>query len=135
MVTFQSSLLYDLAKAFDNVDHFFFPKMFFSLDSMTLLSLDSPLTYLAVLSNPLLIPLFSCSHMLGVLRVLFFVFCSFYILSLYSLFLKILFIFWLCWVFVAVHWLSLVAATGGYSLLWYTGFSLQWLLFAVEHGF
>ena len=25
--------------------------------------------------------------------------------------------FWLCWVFVAVHWLSLVVASGGYSLV------------------
>ena len=36
--------------------------------------------------------------------------------------------FWLCWVFVAVCRLSLVAASGGYSLLWCTGFSLRWLL-------
>ena len=31
------------------------------------------------------------------------------------------FIFWLCWVFVAAHRLSLVAASGGDSL-WWTGF-------------
>ena len=36
--------------------------------------------------------------------------------------------FWLHWVFVAVYWLSLVAASGGYSSLWCTGFSLRWLL-------
>ena len=36
--------------------------------------------------------------------------------------------FWLCWVFVAVCGLSLVAASGGYSSFWCTGFSLQWLL-------
>ena len=36
--------------------------------------------------------------------------------------------FWLCWVFVAAHRLSLVVASGGYSLLWCMGFSLQWLL-------
>ena len=34
--------------------------------------------------------------------------------------------FWLRWVFVAARGLSLVAASGG--------FSLQWLLFVAEHG-
>ena len=49
--------------------------------------------------------------------------------------LFILFIyFWLRWVFVAAHGLSLVAASGGYSSLRCVGFSL-WCLFAVaEHG-
>ena len=38
----------------------------------------------------------------------------------------ILFIyFWLHWVFVAVHGLSLVVASGGYSWFQCTGFSLQ----------
>ena len=41
-------------------------------------------------------------------------------------FLKFIY-FWLCWVF-AVCGLSLVAVSGGYSSLWCTGFSLQWLL-------
>ena len=36
--------------------------------------------------------------------------------------------FWLHWVFVAVRRLSLVVASGGYSSLWFTGFSLRWLL-------
>ena len=36
--------------------------------------------------------------------------------------------FWLCWVFVAVHGLSLVVVSRGYSSLWCEGFSLQWLL-------
>ena len=41
----------------------------------------------------------------------------------------ILFIyFWLCWVFVALWGLSLVASSGGYFSLWCTGFSLRWLL-------
>ena len=44
------------------------------------------------------------------------------------LFFLILFIFWLCWVFVAARGLSLVAASGGYSSLQCTCFSLQWLL-------
>ena len=39
---------------------------------------------------------------------------------------------WLHWVFVAVCGLSLVVASGGYSLLWCSGFSLQWLLFVAE---
>ena len=38
------------------------------------------------------------------------------------------FFFWLHWGFVAVHGLSLVVASGGYSLLWCTGFSLRWPL-------
>ena len=36
--------------------------------------------------------------------------------------------FWLCWVFIAARGLSLVVASRGYSSLWCTGFSLQWLL-------
>ena len=42
--------------------------------------------------------------------------------------------FWLHWVFVAARGLSLVAATGGYSSLWCTGFSLQWLLLLQSTG-
>ena len=41
--------------------------------------------------------------------------------------------FWLHWVFVAVHGLSLVAASGGYSL-WCAGFSLWWLLLLWRTG-
>ena len=37
-------------------------------------------------------------------------------------------IFWLHWVFIAVCGLSLVAASEGYSLLWWVGFSLWRLL-------
>ena len=36
--------------------------------------------------------------------------------------------FWLHWFFVAARGLSLVVASGGYSSLRCTGFSLQWLL-------
>ena len=36
--------------------------------------------------------------------------------------------FWLCWVFIFARGLSLVAASGGYSLLPCAGLSLQWLL-------
>ena len=42
--------------------------------------------------------------------------------------------FWLCWFFVAARGLSLVAVTGGYSLLWFTGFSLWWLLLLQSMG-
>ena len=52
--------------------------------------------------------------------------------GIHYLFLKInlfyLFYFCLGCVFVAVHGLSLVAESGGYSLLWCAGFSLWWLL-------
>ena len=48
--------------------------------------------------------------------------------------LFILFIyFWLCWVFLSAHGLSLIAASGGYSSLRCAVFSLWWLL-VVEHG-
>ena len=40
----------------------------------------------------------------------------------------------LCWVFVAAHGLSLVAASGGYSLLQCAGFSLRWLLLLRSTG-
>ena len=42
--------------------------------------------------------------------------------------------FWLLWVFVAEHRLSLVVASGVYSSLWFTGFSLQWLLLLQSTG-
>ena len=49
--------------------------------------------------------------------------------------LKKLFIyFWPCWVFIAVHGLSLVEVSRGYSSLWCTGFSLQWLLLLWSAG-
>ena len=41
---------------------------------------------------------------------------------------------WLCWVFVAVHGFSLVVASGGYSSLRCTGFSLQWFLLLRSMG-
>ena len=44
------------------------------------------------------------------------------------------FYFWLCWVFVDARGLSLVAASGGYSLLQCAGFSLQWLLLLWSTG-
>ena len=53
--------------------------------------------------------------------------------STYVLFLKFIY-FWLRWVFVAAHGLSLVAVRGSYSLLWCTGFSLRWLLLFQSMG-
>ena len=42
--------------------------------------------------------------------------------------------FWLHWVFVAVHGLSLVVVSGGYSSLRCAGFSLQWLFLLRSTG-
>ena len=42
--------------------------------------------------------------------------------------------FWLCWVFAPARRLLLVAASGGYSLLWCAGFSLRWLLLLRSTG-
>ena len=43
-------------------------------------------------------------------------------------------IYWLHWVFIAAHGLSLVAASRGYSSLRCTGFSLWWLLLLWSTG-
>ena len=51
-------------------------------------------------------------------------FHSFFFFNYFILFIY----FCLCWVFVATHGLSLVAASGGCSSLWCAGFSLWWLL-------
>ena len=57
---------------------------------------------------------------------------SIFILFIYF---KILFIYLLAaCVFVAVRRLSLVAASGSYSSLWCTGFSLRWLLLLQSMG-
>ena len=72
--------------------------------------------------------------------VYFWPLCSFHSSVCLSFFFKhflkfILFIyFWLHWVFVAARGLSLVAVSGGYSLLQCTGFSLQWLLLLQSTG-
>ena len=60
---------------------------------------------------------------------------SLFVFSVFYFYKFILFIyFWLRWVFVAMCGLSLVAASGGYSLLRCTGFSLQWLLLLQSMG-
>ena len=62
-------------------------------------------------------------------QLLFLLFYVFFLISKNSFFLIYLFVyFWLCWVFIAVHGLSLVVVSGAYSSLWCSGFSLQWLL-------
>ena len=54
---------------------------------------------------------------------------------LFVCFLTYLFIyFWLRWVFIAAHGLSLVAASEVYSSLWCVGFSLWWLLLLQSTG-
>ena len=52
----------------------------------------------------------------------------------FFLILFIYFYFWLCWVFIAVHGLSLVVVSGGYSSLRCMGFSLRWLLLLWRMG-
>ena len=59
--------------------------------------------------------------------------CLFIYLFIFNKFILFIY-FWLCWVFVAVHGLSLVAVSGGYSLLRCVGFSLQWLLLLQSMG-
>ena len=49
-------------------------------------------------------------------------------------FFKLIIYFWLHWVFVAAHGLSLVAASGGFSSLRCAGFSLRWLLLLRSMG-
>ena len=63
--------------------------------------------------------LFVCCVSFGVLLI-----------HLFNLFIY----FWLCWVFVAACRLPLVAASGGYSSLRCTGFSLRWLLLLRSMG-
>ena len=51
-----------------------------------------------------------------------------------TFFFFLFFYFWLCWVFIAVRGLSLVAVSGGYSLLRCAGFLLEWLLLLRSTG-
>ena len=55
----------------------------------------------------------------------------------FGIFFKLCYLFiylWLHWVFIAVRRLSLVAVSGGYSLLWCMGLLLQWLLLLRSMG-
>ena len=49
-------------------------------------------------------------------------------------FINLFIYFWLCWVFVSVRGLSLVAASGGHSSSQSTGLSLSWLLLLRSTG-
>ena len=49
-------------------------------------------------------------------------------------FIYFIYYFWLHWVFIAARGLSLVTASGGYSLLRCEGFSLRWLLLLWSKG-
>ena len=63
----------------------------------------------------------------------FFFFLNYYY-YFFNLFILFIICFWLCWVFVAAHRLSLVAVSRGYSSLRCTGFSLRWLLLLQSTG-
>ena len=52
----------------------------------------------------------------------------------FNVFILLIYFFWLCWVFTAVHGLSLVAVSRGYSSLRCAGFSLRWLLLLHSKG-
>ena len=57
--------------------------------------------------------------------------CCFFVLFFFLIYLFIyLFYFWLCWVFVSVRGLSLLAASRGHSSLRCAGLSLSWPLVA-----
>ena len=58
----------------------------------------------------------------------------FFLFYFIYLFIYFLFYFWLCWVFIAARGLSLVAVSGGHSLLRCAGFSLRWLLLLWSTG-
>ena len=52
----------------------------------------------------------------------------------FNFFLNLFIYFWLCWVFVSVRGLSLVAASGGHSSLLCVGLSLSWPLLLRSTG-
>ena len=52
---------------------------------------------------------------------------GFFFFFFFNKFIYLFIYFWLHWVFVAAHGLSLVVVSGGYSSLWCAGFSLWWL--------
>ena len=49
-------------------------------------------------------------------------------------FLLLIYLFWLHWVFIALHRLSLVAVSGSYSSLQCESFLLQWFLLLYSTG-
>ena len=76
-------------------------------------------------------------HISFLAKYLFKLFDYFYwIVPLLLLLFKLIYLiyFWLCWVFVAVHGLSLVVASRDYSSLQCVGSSLRWLLLLWSTG-
>ena len=66
---------------------------------------------------------------------IYIIFYIYYVVTFIYLFILNLFIyFWLCWVFVSVRGLSLVAASGGHSSLRCAGLSLSWPLLLRSRG-
>ena len=63
-----------------------------------------------------------------------FVFILFYFFNNYFYFIYLFIYFWLCWVFVSVRGLSLVAASRGHSSSRCTGLSLSWPLLLRSTG-
>ena len=63
-------------------------------------------------------------------QLLYITYSSFCLFVCFNLFIY----FWLRWVFVAAHRLSLVVASGGYSSLQCAGFLLWWLLLLQSMG-
>ena len=69
-------------------------------------------------------------RLMGKVFFFFFLISTFNYYFIYFLFL----FFWLCWVFVSVQGLPLVAASGGHSSLRCAGFSLSWPLLLQSTG-
>ena len=71
-------------------------------------------------------------HVCFLLKVFFFLLCL--KLPYYIFLLLLIYLFWLRWVFIAACGLSLVVASGGYSLLQCSDFSLRWFLLLQSTG-
>ena len=84
--------------------------------------------YLIGLFVFLILSCMSCLYILEINPLSVASFANIFSHSFFLINLFILFYLLLCWVFVAARGLSLVAASRGYSSLWYAGFSLWWLL-------
>ena len=100
---------------FHFINLIFFP---FTLHSLLLFSYRLPI---------ILLVFCICSHILCRSRGFDFIYI-FHSVLFFNKFIYLFIYFWLHWVFIAAHGLSLVAASGGYSSLWCMGFSLQWLV-------
>ena len=57
--------------------------------------------------------------------ILFYFFFTFFLIFKETSFFNLFIYFWLCWVFISVQGVSLVAASGGHSSSWCTGLSLS----------